>query len=567
MLKKARAEGLPWLPAPIAVGIAIEMCRGLHYAHTRLGEDGEPLGLVHRDISPDNVLLSYDGEVKVSDFGIAKARLAGRAETDAGVVKGKYLYFSPEQAKGEPLDARSDVYAVGVVLYQMLCGRRPVEGGELEVMRGIAEGRLTPAQKLNPAMDALLREILRQALATSREERYPTAEALQVALSEWAGARAPSFSSHTRKHLLGWLFREQLAAQRRAPSLPPDFPRLVERWRGDVAPPSDSRPWEVAAIEMAAPPPVAPVRVTPWPAQQSLQAHPPDTVPEPSPPPRRKAAFRSILPMAALGSVSLGILTMLLTWGVLRFKERASGHSLPLWTGGQATAPVRAVLHESRHSFNPSGPGEWIVLNPKGFYSVSTEGEYRPALPMSVASQDDEAVASGDLLLFAEGKRLSPEQRLWMASGVARPLAGVNRLKAFVLRSQDWPGRDYGSISLQLRGVNLTAQLTVPVHMETASIEVEPASFFTVTRLSPALRYTVEIQPRGAGAGGNVVMVISTARSLSVEGPDGASPERLQVLRPGRYTVAGAQELRFTLPRLADDPDIELEVEVREEGT
>ncbi|QSQ24260.1 serine/threonine protein kinase [Pyxidicoccus parkwayensis] len=231
VLKQSRAQGLPSLPAPLAVGIAIEMCRGLHHAHERTDEQGRPLGLVHRDISPDNVLVSYEGEVKISDFGIAKARVAGRPETDVGVVKGKYPYFSPEQARGHALDARSDVYAVGVVLYQMLCGRRPAEGGELEVMQSIAEGRLVPLASRNARLDSRLVAIVHQALSADLRVRFSTAEALQQALSDWMGMEAPLFRPTTRKHLMAWLFQEELTGMGRAVRVPPEFLRMAETWR------------------------------------------------------------------------------------------------------------------------------------------------------------------------------------------------------------------------------------------------------------------------------------------------------------------------------------------------
>jgi serine/threonine protein kinase len=249
VLKKARTQGLPSLPAPQAVGIAIEMCRGLHHAHERTDEQGRPLGLVHRDISPDNVLISYGGEVKISDFGIAKARLAGRPETDVGVVKGKYPYFSPEQARGYPLDARSDVYAVGVVLYQMLCGRRPAEGGELEVMQCIAEGRLAPLKSINDKLDQKLVEIVHQALATDLQVRFSTAEALQQALSDWMGQEAPLFRSTALKHLMGWLFQEELASSGRGTRIPAEFLRMVDAWREMLSAPRLLVPKEEARVE------------------------------------------------------------------------------------------------------------------------------------------------------------------------------------------------------------------------------------------------------------------------------------------------------------------------------
>src|SRR5690606_30573029 len=118
----------------IAVWIAQQVAAGLHAAHEMTGQDGAVLGVIHRDVSPQNVLLSVDGEVKLLDFGIAKAR--GRAErTEAGVIKGKIRYMAPEQAAGDHIDRRIDVYALGIVLWEMLTMRRYIEGkSEIEVL-------------------------------------------------------------------------------------------------------------------------------------------------------------------------------------------------------------------------------------------------------------------------------------------------------------------------------------------------------------------------------------------------------------------------------------------------
>ncbi len=243
VLKKAQGMGLMQLPPPLAVNIAIEMCKGLHHAHTRTDETGRPLGLVHRDVSPDNVLISYEGEVKISDFGIAKAQVVGRPQTEAGLVKGKYLYLSPEQARGLEVDARSDVFAVAVVLYRMLCGRLPAEGNELSVLQRIVMGQLTPPLELNPDLDGGLVQILQDAMAVDRDVRTPSAEALHQQLSHWVATRAPLFPVHTLKHVMGMLYEGDLKALGRPPQFPPKFQEQVALWLSSQrpVPPSDGQ--------------------------------------------------------------------------------------------------------------------------------------------------------------------------------------------------------------------------------------------------------------------------------------------------------------------------------------
>jgi serine/threonine-protein kinase len=167
------------------------MCRGLHYAHSRVDERGRSLQIVHRDVSPQNVLLGYAGEVKVVDFGIARARNATDAAMQASGVKGKYPYFSPEQARGEPVDFRTDLYATGVVLYQMLCGRLPHLGKMVPAMQSIIRGEFPAPRTLNARLSPELEATVLRAMAQAPEDRFGSAQELEHALADALHALGP----------------------------------------------------------------------------------------------------------------------------------------------------------------------------------------------------------------------------------------------------------------------------------------------------------------------------------------------------------------------------------------
>ncbi|RKG71550.1 serine/threonine protein kinase [Corallococcus exercitus] len=230
VLKRALKAGLGALPVPVAVFIAMEMCRGLHYAHTRTDGSGKPLGIVHRDISPDNVLVSYEGQVKIVDFGIAKAQLLRGFKTEPGVVKGKYLFFSPEQARGEEVDARTDVWATGIVLYELLCAKLPVEGPPQTVMMKIAHGQLPAPTTLRPDLPKELNDLVMKALAPDRKRRFESSHAFGDALAGFLHAHYPRFSSLSLANLLRVLFRADLTHEGRELSVPGDFREEVKRW-------------------------------------------------------------------------------------------------------------------------------------------------------------------------------------------------------------------------------------------------------------------------------------------------------------------------------------------------
>jgi len=162
-------------PIGIACHIVMKMCEALHHAHVATGPAGEPLQVIHRDVSPQNVLLSFEGEVKVADFGLAKAR--GRiVQTQAGVVKGKLAYMSPEQLRGEDIDHRVDVFGLGIVLYELLTGVRLFLGpSDMETLRRVYEAKVPPMQTVNPEIHPDLEAITRKALAKDRDHRYLTA--------------------------------------------------------------------------------------------------------------------------------------------------------------------------------------------------------------------------------------------------------------------------------------------------------------------------------------------------------------------------------------------------------
>ena len=160
------------------VFIILQICKGLDYSHKKQDEDGKAINLVHRDISPQNMLISYQGEVKISDFGISKAR-SEPSLTQAGVVKGKMAYLSPEQALGEPINQQADLYALGLVFYEVLAGKRVYKfKSDVEALQTIPKKDIDPLIKSLPDLPEEINRIVMKCLEKDKDKRYQTASAL-----------------------------------------------------------------------------------------------------------------------------------------------------------------------------------------------------------------------------------------------------------------------------------------------------------------------------------------------------------------------------------------------------
>ncbi|MFO0620469.1 MAG: protein kinase [Polyangia bacterium] len=183
------------IPVALAAYIIRELARGLHFAHELSDATGKPLHVVHRDVSPQNVLLSYTGEVKITDFGIAKAE--GRAEqTQIGIIKGKYYYMSPEQSAGQQLDRRTDIFACGILLYEMLAGEMLYFDQSVEkLLDKVRKAEVPPLARRRPDAPQELERIMLRALKRRPEDRYRTGEELAQALDGFLRRHAPTFSA------------------------------------------------------------------------------------------------------------------------------------------------------------------------------------------------------------------------------------------------------------------------------------------------------------------------------------------------------------------------------------
>ncbi|KFE60836.1 serine/threonine protein kinase [Hyalangium minutum] len=662
VLKKAQAMNLSKLPAPLAVNIAIEMCKGLHHAHTRADENGRPLGLVHRDISPDNVLISYDGQVKISDFGVAKAKLAGRPETEAGMVKGKYLYFSPEQAMGEQLDARSDVYAVGVVLFKMLCGRLPVEGPEIAVMQRIVQGRLTPALQLNPDLDPTLVDILEEAMAFKRDDRIPSAEALQHQLSHWMATKAPHFPAHTLKHMMGVLYEAELTALGRPPQVAERFREQMSRWSAtqrwraleEPAPEQASAdggpsvPEEVPSVDATKPESggvtaegtgtvvtatvangqvglpglktryfwivgvvavalvggvlgflwkarVPPLEVfsTPLGAQVIVDGVPKGTTPlklegvgrkaphtvelslkgmrpwsqqfeagalatrldvtlEPIPPPPVPApepASAPVTPVAAAVAQSASLV----------------GESFATRFGTEQV-PARFTLEEKWHSFSTTSRSLQQALDPAQSYTVWMSGSYTGDAPIS--EQDLRqgmslfSARSVQVFVFLEGEGIPDAERLFMATPRPHALPKARKLHAFVLVGITSEKNVDRNLTLHVRDNATKAVQHLKLESRRFAHQVALENRYSVRKLDPESWYAVDFLPREGVPSSAVAVLVVPTKTGKIQVNGQLTGELRYALRPGRYTLQGARELWFALPRSEEDGQAQMEVSV-----
>ncbi len=185
-----------------AIYIARQVCAGLDYAHRKLDSDGRPLGIVHRDVSPQNVLISFEGEVKLTDFGIAKARTRTQ-QTQVGFLKGKYGYMSPEQARGERLDQRSDLFNVGILLYEILVGERLFKGSnDFSTLNQMRNVEMVPIERLREDLPESLVGIVHQTLSAEPENRFQSAAELDKALARLSFEHSLVMSGGDLSHLM-----------------------------------------------------------------------------------------------------------------------------------------------------------------------------------------------------------------------------------------------------------------------------------------------------------------------------------------------------------------------------
>ena len=203
------------LPLVLACWLVAETCAGLDYAHQRKGFDGRSLGIVHRDVSPDNILISQGGEVKLADFGIAKAKIQ-LTRTRPGQLKGKFSYMSPEQGMRLKVDCRSDIFAAGLVLYEITTGSRVFPAGnEVETLRALYERRYTPPEQKVPDYPPQLAAVVNRALDWDPEQRFQQASDLREALLELLPSGADPKGDLA---VLVQCLREQLQLHRQLPS-------------------------------------------------------------------------------------------------------------------------------------------------------------------------------------------------------------------------------------------------------------------------------------------------------------------------------------------------------------
>ncbi len=219
ILKRAKEKGLR-MPLDLCLRVAGQVCSALEYAHRKKDDRGRPMEIVHRDVSPQNILISFEGQVKLTDFGIAKAATKA-SSTDRGALRGKLLYMSPEQAWGKAMDRRSDLFSLGIVLYEMITDQKPFLGGgtEMSILEMVRQCRVEPPRKVNSRVPGSLDSVVMKALARDPDERFQDAGEMHRALDKVLSDRQPPAASDLARFVEVLFDRHE-----REEALPEDHP-------------------------------------------------------------------------------------------------------------------------------------------------------------------------------------------------------------------------------------------------------------------------------------------------------------------------------------------------------
>src|SRR5258706_2021447 len=201
ILKRAKEKGLR-MPLDLCLRIVGQVCSALEYAHRKKDDRGRAMRIVHRDVSPQNILISFEGDVKLTDFGIAKAATKA-SSTDRGALRGKLLFMSPEQAWGRSMDRRSDLFSLGIVLYEMLTDQKPFLGGgtEMSILEMVRQCRIEAPRKMNPRIPESLDAVVMKSLGREPGERYQDAGEMHRALDKVLRERQPPSASELARFM------------------------------------------------------------------------------------------------------------------------------------------------------------------------------------------------------------------------------------------------------------------------------------------------------------------------------------------------------------------------------
>lgn len=371
------------LPVPHAVFVLLEMLKGLEYAHQRQvmrGGQPVPLNIVHRDISPGNVLLSFQGEVKLTDFGIAKASVRA-LETMSGVVKGRFDYMSPEQATAQPVDQRADLFSAGVLFYELLTGRHPFrKPGEIATLEAVRKGVYTPPSEVNPDVPYALDVVVEQALRVRPEDRVASATVFKEALDRFFHDSGFIFSASTLAAFLRGLFPESAPPDRRSAGEAPTRPLEPEDLLlEDDESSSPSRPAPGQGATAA--------RSGPRPPEPGDSSQPSLTV--------RQPKDRSDLGPGA-SSTALGML-------------RAEGDRAISEASGDDSTLIRAVRKREADPMNPFGEANTVIRPPEP--AVDPAATIRLAIPGGSAdpiAERAEATRRAEALSLARAPAREP---------------------------------------------------------------------------------------------------------------------------------------------------------------
>ncbi len=429
-LQRRTKENVNTIPLPLQLKILVDALSGLHYAHELREYDGTPLHLVHRDVSPHNIFVTYDGQVKVLDFGIAKAANSSQ-ETKSGVIKGKVSYMAPEQFETGLVDRRADIFSMGAILWQTATGFRMWRGvTDAQVMFAVSHGQIPRPSEVKSNVPGELDRICMRALAVNPDDRYPTAEAMQKDLRAFASELSTAVSALE----LGAFVAKEFAQERRdlRDRIEQQLSRSAEtggvvplvnlhnslqytgssapRWSGGSGTPSSMR------RPLASAPPYDPAPATgsrprfdltpslgSLPAPSTFPSGPPPRVSEPQPSGNRSASRKGILIAAAAGGlVALG--------GV-------GGLAAHLLVSG--TAPATSTANAATGGSAPIAAAQPVASEVEAGKGPSVEIEIRVAPAHAKVFLDGRALAGNPAI-----ERLPKEDRTYEVRIEAAGYAG-----------------------------------------------------------------------------------------------------------------------------------------------